>query len=161
MRQTGLIAVGWLLLGGLLWLGFDHYLNPNAQLAASPSESGEVVLKRGPDGHFRAPGQINGIEVNFLVDTGATEVALPEAVAARLNLDRGIAMSTHTANGEAIAYATRNRIDRISLGGLTAHDVAASIVPGMNGNEALLGMSFLSRFEIIMNGDEMRIRARQ
>jgi hypothetical protein len=60
MRQTGLISVGWLLLGSQLWLGFDHYPNPNAQLAASSSESGEVMLKRGPDGHFRAPGQING-----------------------------------------------------------------------------------------------------
>lgn len=160
MRRAGtvMIALGWLLLAGLIWWGFDQYLNPNARLASATVENGEVLLKRGPDGHFRAPGRINGETVDFLVDTGATVVAVPEPLARRLGLERGLAQRVHTANGEAVAYATR--LERVDLGGAAGHDVAAHIVPGMAGDEALLGMSFLARFEIAMNGDEMRIRAR-
>lgn len=160
MRRTGtvMIVLGWLLLAGIIWWGFEQYLNPNAQLAKVSLDTGEVVLKRGPDGHFRAPGRIDGRPVAFLVDTGATVVAVPERVAADLGLERGLAQRVHTANGEAVAYATR--LGRVDLGGASADNVAAHIVPGMAGDEALLGMSFLARFEIAMSGDEMRIRAR-
>lgn len=160
MQKSGtvMIVLGWLLLAGMIWWGFDHYLNPNARLAEVTVESGEVQLKRGPDGHFRAPGRIDGQPADFLVDTGATVVAVPEALARRLNLKPGLAERVHTANGEAVAYATR--LNRVDLGGAVAHDVAAHIVPGMAGDEALLGMSFLARFEIAMSGDEMRIRGR-
>lgn len=160
MQRTGtvMIVIGWLLLAGVIWWGFEQYLNPNAHLAEVAGAGGEVVLKRGPDGHYRAPGRINGQPVAFLVDTGATVVALPEALADRLGLQRGAAMRVHTANGEAMAYATR--LDEIDLGGAVARDVAAHIVPGMTGDEILLGMSYLGRFEIAMNGDGLRIRGR-
>jgi aspartyl protease family protein len=159
MRRTGtvMIVAGWLLLAALIWWGFEHYLNPNARLANATVEQGEVVLARGPDGHFRAPGRIDGEAVDFLLDTGATVVAISEPLARRLNLTRGAAVQVRTANGDAVAYATR--LERVSLGGAVARDVPAHIVPGMAGDEALLGMSFLARFEIAMNGDEMRIRA--
>lgn len=158
MRRAGtlMIALGWVLLAGLIWWGFEQYLNPNAGLARITASSGEVVLKRGPDGHYRAPGQIDGQAVDFLVDTGATVVAIPEPVGRRLGLGRGVAERVHTANGAAVAY--RTRLDRVNLGGAEAADVAAHLVPGMTGDEVLLGMSFLSRFEIAMKGDEMRIR---
>jgi len=153
-----MIVLGWLLLAGLLWWGFDRYLNPNARLANVTSTNNEVVLKRGPDGHFRAPGQVNGQPAEFLVDTGATAVAIPESLALQLGLKRGLAERVQTANGTAIAYATR--LDQVSLGGSTASDVAADIVPGMADDEVLLGMSFLMLFKIAMNGDELRISAR-
>ncbi|NTV95061.1 MAG: TIGR02281 family clan AA aspartic protease [Thiobacillus sp.] len=160
MPRTGtvMIALGWMLLAGMIWWGFDGYLNPNARLADVTVADGEVVLKRGPDGHFRAPGRIDGQPVEFLVDTGATVVAVPEGLARRLHLKPGLAQRVQTANGEAMAYATR--LDRVELAGAGADQVAADIVPGMAGDEALLGMSFLTRFEIAMNGDEMRIRKR-
>lgn len=160
MRRTGLtfLTLFWLLAGGLVWWGFTHYLNPNARLAETAVMGGEIVLKRGPDGHYRAPGRINGQPVDFLVDTGATVVALPGALADRLGLTRGATVRVHTANGDAIAYATR--LHQISLGGAAAERVTAHIVPGMQGDETLLGMSFLSRFDIAMSGDEMRLRPR-
>lgn len=160
MRRTGtaMIVLGWLLLAGMIWWGFDGYLNPNDRLAAVSVAAGEVVLKRGPDGHFRAPGRINGEAVEFLVDTGATVVALPDTLARRLGLRSGPAEHVQTANGDAIAYATR--LARVDLAGAAADDVAADIVPGMTGTRVLLGMSFLARFDIVMNGDEMRIRPR-
>jgi aspartyl protease family protein len=155
---TLMIAAGWLLLAGLIWWGMDGYLNPNAGLSRMTDDRGEITLKRGPDGHFRAPGEINGAPVDFLVDTGATVVALPEEVARQLGLERGPAHSVHTANGRAVAYSTR--LHQLDLGGARAENVAASIVPGMTGDEALLGMSFLSRFDIAMTGDTLTLRAR-
>ncbi|TCJ12299.1 TIGR02281 family clan AA aspartic protease [Parasulfuritortus cantonensis] len=153
-----MMALGWLLLAGMIWWGFDIYLNPNARLAEVSAATGEVVLKRGPDGHFRAPGRIDGQPVAFLVDTGATVVAVPAAVAERLGLHAGVAERVVTANGTAVAYATR--LTEVDLGGARAGNVPADIVPGMAGNEVLLGMSFLARFEITMNGNAMSIRPR-
>lgn len=160
MRRFGtfMMTLGWLMLAGVIWWGFDLYLNPNADLASIAEESGEVELKRGPDGHYRAPGRINGEAVQFMVDTGATVIALPDSVAHRLGLVRGRAVRVHTANGEAVAFATR--LAEVNLGGAVAYDVAANIVPGMAGEHILLGMSFLARFEIAMSGDVMRIRGR-
>jgi aspartyl protease family protein len=155
---TVMIVLGWLLLAGLIWWGFNGYLHPNAVLATVTATNGEVVLKRGPDGHYRAPGRINGQTVDFLVDTGATVVAVPEGLARRLSLKPGLAERVHTANGEALAYATH--LDEVNLAGARTTGVAAHIVPGMGGDEVLLGMSFLAHFEIAMNGDAMRIRAR-
>ncbi len=160
MRRTGttMMVIGWLLLAGVIWWGVEGHLNPNADLARNTVEGGEVVLLRGPDGHYRAPGEINGQPVEFMVDTGATVVAIPDSLATRLGLARGLAVRVHTANGDAVAYETR--LDGVRLGGALATDVAAHVVPGMTGDEVLLGMSFLSRFEIGMRGKEMRVRPR-
>lgn len=163
MRNWGIamIVAGWLLLAGLIWLVMDGWLevrdNPNAYLAeARVAEA--VVLKRNAAGHYVAPGRVNGVEVSFLVDTGATHVALPEAIARRVGAERGLAMRTHTAAGETVAYATR--LHSVELGGLVAHEVTGTIVPQMQGHTVLLGMSFLSRFDITLRDGEMLIRPR-
>lgn len=157
MHKTGLVMItlGWLLIAGLLWWGFDRYLEPNADLSAGTAQ-GPILLKRSPDGHYAAPGRINGQAVTFLVDTGASNVAIPLATAQRLGLRSHRAQRSHTANGEVVAYATR--LESVSLGGLAAQDVAGSILPNMQGDAVLLGMSFLSRFHISMRNDEMLIQ---
>lgn len=156
MSGKGMIIIGWLLVGGLIWWAMDGFLRPNAHLATVSGERSEVILKRGMDGHYSAPGFINGREVRFLVDTGATQVAVPAGLASRLGLPHGPASQAITANGPVTAYATR--LDRVTLGGLTAHDVAGSILPQMPGDAVLLGMSFLARFDVSIRGDEMAIR---
>lgn len=164
MRKTGILMLvaGWLLLGGVIWLAMDGWLekreNPNAYLAREQGSGGEVLLLRNAAGHYVAPGRLNGVEVTFLVDTGATNVALPMAVAERVGAPPGQALRTHTAAGETVAYATRLR--SVELAGLSAANVAGTIVPDMPGNTVLLGMSFLSRFAITMRDGEMRLQAR-
>lgn len=157
MRRTGVVmlVLGWLLIAGLLWWGFDRHLNPNAELGTDTTH-GPVLLKRGPDGHYVAPGLINGQPVTFLVDTGASHVAIPLGTAQKLGLQSHRAQRSHTANGEVVTYATR--LDSVALGGLAARDVAGSILPSMPGDAVLLGMSFLSRFHISMRNDEMLIQ---
>lgn len=160
MRRSGtfMLILGWLLIAGLIWWVMDGQLRPNAHLASVSGERAEVVLERGMDGHYDAPGFINGQPVHFLVDTGATQVAVSADLAARLGLPKGPAGQARTANGVVTTHATR--LETVSLGGLTAHDVAGGILPEMPDNAVLLGMSFLSRFDVSIRGDEMVLRMR-
>lgn len=104
-----------------------------------------VVLEQGQGGHYVAEGTVNGQAVNFLVDTGATDVAISEREARRLGLDFGPKVTVMTAAGPAQAWVTR--LDRVEVGGLVVRDVRASIAPGL-GDQALLGMSFLRHFSL-------------
>jgi aspartyl protease family protein len=160
MRRSGtfMLILGWLLIAGLIWWVMDGQLRPNAHLASVTGDRFEVVLERGMDGHYDAPGFINGQPVHFLVDTGATQVAVSADLAARLGLPRGPAGQAQTANGTVTTFATR--LETVSLGGLTAHNVAGGILPRMPDDAVLLGMSFLSRFDVTIRGDEMVIRRR-
>lgn len=158
---VGMIVAAWLLLGGVVWLAMDGWVerqaNPNAGLAQMAA-SDRVVLRRNAGGHFVAPGRINGVPVTFLVDTGATNVAMPLDVARAVGAERGPALRTATAAGVTTAYATR--LASVELAGLAASNVSGVIVPDMPGDTVLLGMSFLSRFAVGMAGGEMHIRAR-
>ena len=160
MHRTGLvmIVVAWLLVGGVIWLAMANWLRNQETPAVQVSErAGEIVLRRNRAGHFQAPGEINGVPVTFLVDTGATGVALSSSVARRVGARPGRAVRSQTARGETISYLTR--LDRVSLGNMSAHDVGGSIVPEMTEDAVLLGMSFLSRFDITMSEGVLRLHA--
>ena len=112
-------------------------------------------LRANPRGHYVASGLVNGRDVTLLVDTGATSVAVPEAMAARLGLRRGPEITLRTANGDATGYLTR--IDQLQLGSLVFKDVSASIAPGLNG-EILLGMSALGSVEFTQRNGVLTLR---
>jgi aspartyl protease family protein len=113
-----------------------------------------VVLERNRAGHYLAPGKINGQPVRFLVDTGATDVAVSEDSARALGLDFGPRTTVMTAAGPSLAWKTR--IAQIRVGQLGLENVRATIVPGL-GEDALLGMSFLKHFDLRQQGDELLI----
>lgn len=108
-----------------------------------------VQVPIGADNHFRLTLQINGVDVDFLVDTGASQVVLTQADAARVGLDpdtlpyTGTAM---TANGEVATAPVR--LDTVQLGDITDTWVRASVNSGEM-DLSLLGMSYLNRFESI------------
>ena len=116
----------------------------------------EVVLQRNRDGHYLATGQINGQNVEFLLDTGASDVSVPQPLAMRLGLKRGQAAIYSTANGNITSYLTR--IDSLNLGGIELRDIRASINPSTNADTILLGMSFLKHLEFTQRGDTLIIR---
>ena len=153
MTKRVAYAVVWLLLTGVIVYLADSAINPNK--IAVLGEDRTVTLARGLDGHYRAEALINGHEVNVLVDTGATGVAVSERVANRLGLPRRGAVRTATANGDSVAYMTR--LESVKLGGVEAHDVAALIAPGLAG-DVLLGMSFLSRMDVRLYQGTMTIK---
>ncbi|MCP3665282.1 MAG: TIGR02281 family clan AA aspartic protease [Gammaproteobacteria bacterium] len=157
-----MVYVAWILLVILLTLLFskllDHQNNPNQNPEGRLSAEGlpEVLLKRNRMGHYVASGRINGISVTFLLDTGATDVALSEKLAMRLLLDKGVAVTSRTANGTVISW--RTRLNEVALGDIRLYDVRATVLPSMLDDEVLLGMSFLKRLEMVQRGDQLVLR---
>lgn len=155
-----MIALLWimLLLGGSLlanqWLtarsdAAKPYWNTSAEGVP------ELVLKSDRYGQYVLIGSANGERIEFLVDTGASQISIPIRVANRLNLARGRSYPVQTANGEVTVYATE--LDEVSIGPFAMKNVTAHINPGMNGDVALLGMSFLRYFELKQTGGELTI----
>jgi len=152
VRRTGLgmMLLFWMLFigAGTWWFhGFlEEQRNPNAHLVNAVEGESSVVLERNRAGHFLATGRINGEPVEFLLDTGATYVAVSSGLAERLGLEATGSAWFNTANGRVRGELTT--LDEVSLGGFAAREVRGSISPGMEGDVALLGMSFLNRFDI-------------
>lgn len=159
---TGMAILAWIAILALLSLYFGDVLerqaNPNRSVQSQVIDGGvrEVVLKRNRAGHYVTNGFINGQEVVFLLDTGATGVAIPAALAERLSLPRGRRVMTSTANGNAYAYQTR--LASVAVGDIELAGVEAAISPGLNMGEVLLGMSFLKHIEFSQRGNTLTLR---
>ena len=135
----------------------ERQRNPNqAPQSLRGNDFIEVQLASSRQGHYLAGGQINGQAVTFLLDTGATQVAVPQQLARSLGLQPGAAIMINTANGRATAH--RTRLDSLHLGDIVLHDVAALIAPGMDGDEVLLGMSALKQLEFSQKGGTLVLR---
>ncbi len=119
-----------------------------AQVDAVRSSLRHVTIPRDARGHFQIEGRIDGRRVEFMVDTGASVVALTEREAARLGLRpvrNDYTAQVRTANGTVrAAPVTLNSID---IGGLVVRDVQALVIPGDALGENLLGLSYLTRLK--------------
>ena len=112
---------------------------------SDPALDRELVIRRSPNGHFLLNAMVNGVEIRFLVDTGASDVVLSAADAERLRLNSSKLRYTQeyqTANG--IVRAAPVTLREVRIGQLEVYDVAASVNQGAMGI-SLLGMSFLER----------------
>lgn len=129
--------------------------------AAAPAgdASRELVLTAGPGGHFRTLGQINGKAVRFVVDTGATSVAMSQTVADQIGLAyRNAPRSVvQTANGVVPVHSVT--LDSVRIGGVVATYVDAVVIPAPM-DYVLLGNSFLTRFQMKRENDVMRLEKR-
>jgi len=156
-----MIYVAWILVLGVLVLFFQNILdkrhNPNQTLVSYTDASGRptVVLKRNRAGHYLSRGTVNGHPVEFLIDTGATDIAIPIDMAERLGLHPGMPRQYQTANGLVTAYATR--IEELTIGPIAIRNVRASLNPGMGRMEILLGMSLLKELEFTQRGDTLTL----
>ncbi|MBL8333640.1 MAG: TIGR02281 family clan AA aspartic protease [Rubrivivax sp.] len=131
-------------------------LDGGAPRTANPRE---IVLTAGPGGHFVTMGSINGRTVNFMVDTGATTVAISQADAARIGIDlkKGQPGMSSTANGMVPVLGVV--LDRVRVGGVEVANVQGTVMPvGMP--YVLLGNSFLTRFQMQRENDVMRLQLR-
>lgn len=158
----GMTIAMWVVVLGLMTLFFQSWQekqhNPNQQLAYTEDMGGvrELALQRNRFGHYVASGTINNRPVVFLLDTGASDIAVPGRLAEQLGLERGRAQLYQTANGTITVYATT--LARVELGGIVLRQVRASINPNMQDNEVLLGMSFLKHLEFTQRGDTLTLR---
>ena len=153
-RMLWLAALG--LLGGLYML-FSMVEDKGGSTVSTMDSGGSimVVIEQDRNGHYEAEGQINGQPVTFLVDTGATDVALPESMARTLGLEFGPRITVMTAAGPSGAWMTR--LDEVSVGGLQRRNVRASITSG-EFNGILLGMSFLKHYSLQQQDGKLIIR---
>lgn len=158
---TGMTAAAWVIFLLILFGVFDYLVtqrnNPNQNIVTAVNgASREIQLQRNPYGHYLATGSINSREVTFLLDTGATDIAIPENVAERIGLSKGPRILVKTANGNTSAY--RTRLESVALGDIALYDLNATILTNITGNEVLLGMNFLKHFEIIQKDKTLTIR---
>ena len=107
-----------------------------------------VNLPRGKNGHFYARGAINGYPASFMVDTGATSIAMNKNHAKQLGIDvsKGVESAASTAGG--IVKTHMVTLQKVSVGGITVHNVPASVVDGDFPAQILLGNSFLSQVDM-------------
>ncbi|HEX8379329.1 MAG TPA: TIGR02281 family clan AA aspartic protease [Allosphingosinicella sp.] len=139
---------------GLLW--------PSAQwpapaiVAATAGE--ETLLTRRPDGHFYVDAEVNGELVNFVIDTGATDVVLPVGTARRLGIP--FSKSEFVVIGRGASGPVRGKViklDRVSVDGKEVRNIDAAIAEGLD--QPLLGQAYLSRISSVeMSKDRMRLQ---
>jgi aspartyl protease family protein len=133
----------------------QHYSAPGGKASQQT-----VTLAADSRGHFFINGQVNGAQVRFLVDTGATWVSLSRDDAVRLAIDyhKGEPSLMNTANGVAPAYKVK--LDSVRVGDITAANVDAVVMEGSGPGIALLGMSFLNRMDMRRDGQTMVLTKR-
>lgn len=118
---------------------------------------GSIVLTADSRGHFITTGVVNGVSLQFMVDTGATSVVLPSADARRagVNYLAGGRVLTQTANGVVPVYTVK--LDTLRVGEITVNNVDAAVIEGDKLPFALLGMSFLNRMEMRRDGGTLTL----
>lgn len=135
----------------------DRQQNPNTHVASQHGKGYiEVQLLADRRGHFVSTGRINGQAVEFMVDTGATDVAIPAEVADKLRLSRGVPVTVSTANGESRGY--RAVLDSLQVGDIVLRNVRAFVAPGLEGEQILLGMSAMKQLEFTQRGGTLLLR---
>jgi aspartyl protease family protein len=114
--------------------------------APAPSGTRSVVIPPGRNGHFQVEGRIDGRRLNFMVDTGASVIALTERDASSLGIhpsERDFTAAVRTANG--VVRAAPIELNMVEIDELTVHNVAAMVLPNGALSDNLLGLSFLQR----------------
>lgn len=114
------------------------------------------------NGMYQIGGNINGFSVRFLIDTGATSVAMNRNEARRLGIDylvEGEPGRAHTASGVVTTY--RVSLESVRIGAIVLRDVVASVIDGNFPRDVLLGNTFLNRVEMRREGDILELRKRR
>lgn len=154
LRQVAawaLIFLGAIAVAGL-WDDISSAVVPRQQVL----EGGRISIPVSNDGHYYLRAALNGTTVNFVVDTGATTIALSRKDAARIGIDTdnlAFISEARTANG--IVPTAPVVIDSIQIGDIQDHKVMATVVDGDLG-QSLLGMTYLNRFaRVSIEGDKL------
>ncbi len=124
--------------------------------ATAPAAQTTIVIPVGSGGHYSALGAINGKSVQFLVDTGATTVALSQREADRLGLDWRSGRPTLSGTANGVVTVHQVTLDSVRVGAVELYRIAAVVVPAEM-PMVLLGNSFLDRFALRRDADVLRL----
>lgn len=123
------------------------------------AEYPEVQIFRDRHGMFLTVGSINGLPINFLVDTGATNIAISSVQARRLGIDyRVVGEAAQVMTASRVEQAYRVMLDRVQVGDIQLRQVQAVVMEGAMPDVPLLGMSFLGRLEMQNDGQRLVLR---
>ncbi len=136
------IVTVWAVVGVLVFLGFRFYEHERQRTSFQVTQAGVIEIRRGPDGHYHWPGEINGLAVDFLIDTGATSTAMSQAMARRLSLAPVRSVQSHTAGGVVTGELVRADVEL--QGGVRVERLAIVALAGLD-DRPLLGMDVMGR----------------
>ena len=145
----------WLLIGAALFVAVQWWQREQARTRFR-ADGGAIEIARGADGHYHWPGTINGRDVDFLVDTGATGSAMSAALARELGLGALGSVQSNTAGGTVTG--TLVQADLALRGGVRAERLRMVALPGL-GEHPLLGMDVLGRLRWRQGDGVLRIEA--
>jgi aspartyl protease family protein len=145
-------ATIWLVFGAIVFVGYEW--RRHESMKASFSAAGGIVeIRRSDDGHYHWPGTLNGTSVDFLVDTGASGVAIPGELADRLGLASEGSVRSSTAGGSVVGRVVR--ADLTLDGGVRAERLRMVALPRLEG--PLLGMDVLGRLHWQQRDGALRV----
>jgi aspartyl protease family protein len=146
----------WLLIATALFVAVQAMqLRAERSRFSFDAASGRIELKRAPDGHFHWPGRVNGVAVDFLVDTGATSTALPLALAQEAGLALEGSMQSSTAGG--VVQGRIARADVSLQGGVVAERLRVAVLPRLDA--PLLGMDVISKLRLSQSDGVLTLEA--
>lgn len=157
-QYAGTGRVMFLLVWIILFIGlflFFYYHGKSDNLVYFSNKS-EVILTADQKGHYHIKGRINEYPVEFLIDTGATLVGIPQIIADRMHVTGRYPITLTTANGEIMGSLTR--LEQLSFGEFVLEDVKAVIIPGNDDEVVLLGMNVLSQFNIVQKDKQLLLK---
>lgn len=157
--KTGLIPIiiFWCIAFGLTYVLVTQYQKTRQ---VKVTANGDLIISRSQDGHFYTVGTVNGMDVTFLVDTGASLVSVSEEFAQKALILGGVPTTFHTANGDRPGRIVDGV--GVSIGPINASNIKVGVGLQTNGKgDALLGQSFLSKFDITLGKNQMVLKARQ
>jgi aspartyl protease family protein len=118
-----------------------------------------IVLQAGGNGHFMTLGQINGNSARFMVDTGASFVALGADDARRMGINLATAQPAVMGTANGAVQAWRVKLSSVRVGNVNVHEVDAVVMPAAM-PYVLLGNSFLTRFQMTRTNDQLVLERR-
>lgn len=140
--------------------GQRRKLELGSQISSYYPEAKKKVVDIYPDsaGMYRVSGSINDHSVNFLVDTGASAIAMNRGLAERLGIDyrqKGIMGMAETASGKVPVYQVK--LDKVTVGTIRIFNVLAMVIEGQQPSQVLLGQSFLNQLHMKREGALLRL----
>lgn len=149
-----MFIIAWLIVFLLLFLFFRYY--GEGEHGSYQINQGVVTITPDNGGNYFIKGLINEHPVEFLIDTGATLVAVPQKLAKQLNLQGRYTVSLKTAGGEVSGSLTR--LKQLSFAKFNLNDVKAVIISGSDEDTILLGMNVLSKFNLSQQNKQLIIK---
>ena len=135
----------------------SSWSSSTAAPSTEQSSSGPLSLRREPNGHFFADARVNGATIRFLVDTGASDIALTVEDARKAGVRTQGASSVIGSGASGAVMGHQVTIDRVQLGPRSSTQLSGVVIEG--GSQSLLGQSFLAKFASVeIKGDVMTLR---